>query len=465
MPERQRDFLSDLFQTVAERSRKLLRLQDSGAVQLSAQALAEALLSTRGEASGVALSRALLDRWQTMTAGERSDWFQFLARDLGPDPDAVSRAVAQWSEDPAPANASRLHQAAEPRRQELLRRMNLAPGGTAMLVKMREALLGEVKARPELAPVDADLQHLFTSWFNRGFLSLKRIDWSTPADILEKIILYEAVHEIHGWDDLKSRLQPADRHCFAFFHPQVPDEPLVFVEVALTRGMPSVIGGVIDAGRQPIPEAEADTAVFYSISNTQDGLRGISFGNFLIKQVVEELVREVPGLKTFVTLSPVPGFAAWLAAQREEGEEARLPAQLFALLGEPGWEGADGTRAALRPLLEQAAALYLLAAKDRNGKPADPVARFHLNNGAALERINFCGDTSPKGMRQSHGIMVNYLYDLGAIERNHEAYANHGEVAASAAVRRMLTSEEPGSLTRGLQALLPPRNTRKGNGG
>jgi malonyl-CoA decarboxylase len=462
MPERQRDFLSDLFQAVAERSRKLLRLQDSGALQLSAQALAEALLSTRGEASGVALSRALLDRCQAMTAEERSDWFQFLARDLGPDPDALSRAVAQWMEAPSPAHASRLHQAAEARRQELFRRMNLAPGGTATLVKMRESLLGELKAKPEFAAVDADLEHLFTSWFNRGFLVLKRIEWSSPADVLEKIILYEAVHEIHGWDDLKSRLQPADRRCFAFFHPQIPDEPLVFVEVALTRGTPASIGDVIAAGRTPIRETDADTAVFYSISNTQDGLRGISFGNFLIKQVVEELLREVPGLRTFVTLSPVPGFAAWLGAQQEERENTRLQEPLFDLLGQDGWQESAETRATVKPLIEQAAAIYLLEAKARNGKPADPVARFHLNNGAALERINFCGDTSPKGMRQSHGIMVNYLYDLGAIERNHEAYANAGEVAASAAVRKMLNGDEPGSLTRGLQALLPPRHGRKG---
>jgi malonyl-CoA decarboxylase len=462
MPERQRDFLSDLFQAVAERSRKLLRLPDNSALQLSAQALAEALLSTRGEASGVALSRALLDRWHTMTAEERSDWFQFLARDLGPDPEALDRAVAQWTEAPGPAHASRLHQAAEPRRQELFRRMNLAPGGTATLVKMRESLLGELKAKPEFAAVDADLEHLFTSWFNRGFLVLKRIEWSSPADVLEKIILYEAVHEIHGWDDLKSRLQPDDRRCFAFFHPQIPDEPLVFVEVALTRGMPASIGDVIAAGRTPIRETDADTAVFYSISNTQDGLRGISFGNFLIKQVVEELLREVPGLKTFVTLSPVPGFATWLAAQQEEPESKRLQGQLFELLGQGGWQESVETRAAVKPLIERAAAIYLLEAKARNGKPADPVARFHLNNGAALERINFCGDTSPKGMRQSHGVMVNYLYDLGAIERNHEAYANASEVSASAAVRKMLNGEEPGSLTRGLQALLPPRHGKKG---
>jgi len=462
MPQRQRDFLTELFQAVTERSRKLLRLQDNGTLQLSAQALAEALLSTRGEASGVALSRALLDRWQTMSAGERRDWFQFLARDLGPDSGALTHAVARWSETPTPDNASRLHQAAEPRRQELFRRMNMAPGGTATLVKMREALLADLKEKPEFAAIDADFEHLFTSWFNRGFLVLKRIEWSTPADILEKIILYEAVHEIHGWSDLKSRLQPADRRCFAFFHPQMPDEPLVFVEVALTRGTPSSIGEVIAAGRKPIKDTEADTAVFYSISNTQDGLRGVSFGNFLIKQVVEELLRELPGLRTFVTLSPVPSFAAWLAAQRQDQADKRIGGQIFDLLDQAGWQETAEARTAIRPLLEQAAAIYLLEAKARNGKPADPVARFHLNNGAALERINFMGDTSAKGMRQSHGIMVNYLYDLGAIERNHEAYANSGEVAASASVRRMLGGEEPGSLTRGLQALLPPRQNRKG---
>ena len=458
----QGDFLSELFQSVAERSRKLLRRQaGNGKDRISAHALAEALLSTRGEASGVALARALLDRLKSMGAEERRDWFLMLARELGPDQAAVSRAVALWTESPGPATASALHGAAEPRRQELFRRMNMAPGGTATLVAMREMLLSEAANQPELGQVDSDLEHLFTSWFNRGFLVLRRIDWSTPADILEKIIRYEAVHEIHGWDDLKGRLKPADRRCFAFFHPQMPEEPLVFVEVALTRGIPSEIAALIAPDRQPLDISDADTAVFYSISNTQNGLRGISFGNFLIKQVVEELLQEQPALKTFVTLSPVPGFAMWLSGTAEDRAGGRLPQHLFDLLAHPGWPEDGAARAALQPLLAQAAALYLLEAKGRNGKPLDAVARFHLNNGASLERINPLGDMSAKGLKQSHGVMVNYLYDLEAIERNHEAYANAGQVTASHAVRKLLAQEEPGSITRGLQSLLPSRAAKR----
>ena len=462
MREAQGDFLSELFQSVAERSRKLLRRPSgNGKSKLSARALAEALLSAQGEASGVALARALLDQLKIMDAEERRDWFLMLARELGPDEAAVSRAVAEWTEAPSPATASALHYAAEPKRQELFRRMNMAPGGTATLVAMREALLGEAQALPELEPVDADLEHLFTSWFNRGFLMLRRIDWSTPADILEKIIRYEAVHEIHGWEDLKGRLKPADRRCFAFFHPQMPEEPLVFVEVALTRGIPSEIAKLIAADRQALSPAEADTAVFYSISNTQNGLRGISFGNFLIKQVVEELLQEQPGLKTFVTLSPVPGFAKWLAAQTQDRAGERLPQQLFDTLAVKDWPEDAAARSTLQPLLAQAAALYLVEAKAPNGRPADAVARFHLNNGASLERINPHGDMSAKGLKQSHGVMVNYLYDLKAIERNHEAYANAGQVAASQAVLRMLAQDEPGSIARGLQSLLPQRGPKK----
>lgn len=462
MPERQRDFLSELLQAVAGRSRKLLRLQQNGSFDLSAEALAEALLSTRGEASGVALARALLDRWRGMNEEERHGWFLRLARDLGPDAESLKRAVSLWQQDPSPAHASLLHHAAEPRRQELFRRMNMAPGGTATLVNMRAELLAAMKANPELAPVDADFEHLFASWFNRGFLVLKRFDWSSPADILEKIIRYEAVHEIRGWDDLKGRLKPADRRCFGFFHPQMPDDPLVFVEVALTRGIPDRIAPLIAPEREPIGETDADTAVFYSISNTQDGLRGVSFGNLLIKQVVEELLRELPQLKCFVTLSPVPGFAAWLEAQREDAANKRIPPQLFDLLRETDWQQAKETRSAVKSQLEQAAAFYLAEAKGPNGKPLDAVTRFHLNNGAMLERINFCGDTSPKGMRQSHGIMVNYLYDLDAIERNHEAYANAGQVATSSSVRKMLGGDEQGSLARSWQVLLPSRHSKKG---
>ena len=452
MPERQRDFLSELLQAVAGRSRRLLGLGDGATAELSTRTLVDALLSTRGEASGVALARTLLGRWDGMAEDERRQWFAMLARDLGPDAAQLERAVAAWSATPTPDNASRLHNAAEPRRQELFRRMNMAPGGTATLVGMREILLGQIKSNPELAPVDADFEHLFASWFNRGFLVLKRIDWSSPASILEKIIRYEAVHEIRNWNDLRGRLKPADRRCFAFFHPRMPDEPLVFVEVALTRGIPSEIAGVIAEDREPISEGDADTAVFYSISNTQSGLRGVSFGNFLIKQVVEELCRELPNLATFVTLSPVPGFAAWL----EKQEGAMTPEQR-GVLATAGWHESPETRQLASSGLEPAAARYLLEARNGGGKPLDAVARFHLHNGAQLERINVHGDLSAKGLRQSHGVMVNYLYDLDAIERNHEAYANGNEVVAAPAVRKLLTAEQPSTLSRGLQALLPKR--------
>jgi malonyl-CoA decarboxylase len=281
---------------------------------------------------------------------------------------------------------------------------------------------------------------------------LKRIDWSSPADVLEKIIRYEAVHAIDGWDDLRLRLAPPDRRCFAFFHPQMPNDPLIFVEVALTRGAPEAIAGLLATERAPLEPSEADTAVFYSISNTQKGLRGISFGNFLIKQVVEELAREMPNLKTFVTLSPVPGFSAWLDAETAagggllEGMEGR---ESLALVRTPGWQDDEAARAAAGPALARAAAVYLLSAKRKNGRPVDPVARFHLGNGASLERINLFADLSENGLRQSHGVMVNYGYDQASIEKNHEAYANDGKIACSAAVRRLATAEKRPRLVAG----------------
>ncbi|MFV0296666.1 MAG: malonyl-CoA decarboxylase domain-containing protein, partial [Hyphomicrobiaceae bacterium] len=289
-----------------------------------------------------------------------------------------------------------------------------------------------------------DMAHLLSSWFNRGFLVLRRIDWQTPAAILEKIIKYEAVHEIQGWDDLRRRLDPADRRCFAFFHPSLIDEPLIFVEVALTREIPGNIQDVLTArvtgaGDNGTPT----TAVFYSISNCQEGLRGISFGNFLIKQVVEELVREEPQLKTFVTLSPVPRFARWLDRARAEqnGPVTSADRVTLQMLSDPGWIDDEEDAEALQAPLLALAAHYFLVARSPNGKPVDPVARFHLGNGARLERINWMGDVSEKGLREAHGLMVNYLYDLRHIEKNHEAYANEGEVAAARQVRSLLRSQ------------------------
>ena len=455
-------FLQELLGSIAEQSRNYLPSALVGGRRPGIDELARALLSGKGEASGVAIAREIVERYRVLKPEERLAFFRFLLDGIQPDQETVARTATSYLAAPSEETMLALQRAVESPRQEFFRRLNRAPGATAEIVGMRQELLRLERDDKRFGIVDADLEHLLASWFNRGFLVLRKIDWSSPADILEKIIRYEAVHEIRDWDDLKGRLEPTDRRCFAFFHPQMADEPLVFVEVALTRGIPASIAAVIGEGRQPIKESEADTAVFYSISNTQDGLRGVSFGNFLIKQVVEELLREVPGLKTFVTLSPVPGFAAWLGKQRSELEGKRLPPQLFDILSAKDWHENPEQRAEAKPLLERAAAIYLLEAKVPNGKPADAVARFHLNNGALLERINFCGDTSPKGLRQSHGVMVNYLYDLDAIERNHEAYANAGEVAASNAVRKMLNGDETSSFTRGWPSFLPPRQTKKG---
>ncbi|HEU0084305.1 MAG TPA: malonyl-CoA decarboxylase family protein, partial [Bradyrhizobium sp.] len=285
-----------------------------------------------------------------------------------------------------------------------------------------------------------DVVHLLSSWFNRGFLVLRKIDWSTPAIVLEKIIRYEAVHEIRDWNDLRRRIDPVDRRCYGFFHPALVDEPLIFVEVALTETIPGAIAPLLAEDRQPVPIERARTAVFYSISNCQRGLGGITFGNFLIKQVVEELRRELPKLENFVTLSPVPGFMQWLknADDLPLNEEDR---KLFETLEQPDWVHDPELAAQLRSALEPLAAYYFLKARTAKGRLIDPVARFHLGNGARLERINWLGDVSPKALRESAGIMVNYLYRLEDIEKNHEAYANQGEVAASSAVKRLLKSD------------------------
>jgi malonyl-CoA decarboxylase len=323
----------------------------------------------------------------------------------------------------------------------LLRRLNLAPGGTAALVRMREQLMDALDHRDDLKAVDADFVHLFSSWFNRGFLVLRRIDWSTPAMILEKIIRYEAVHRIRSWDDLRRRIDPSDRRCYAFFHPALVDEPLIFVEVALSREIPDAIAPILSVQRDTVDTDRVTTATFYSISNCQRGLAGVSFGNFLIKQVVQEISRENARLRTFVTLSPVPDFSRWLDRERKADDSKALsPEDRTALEGldRQGWWQLPEAREPMHEPLLRAAAWYFLNAKNRRGQPADSVARFHLGNGARLERLNWLGDGSENGLGQSYGLMVNYLYDLDDIEKNHEAYAEARKVVASNAVRRML---------------------------
>jgi malonyl-CoA decarboxylase len=444
-------FLQELLGSIAERGRALIDRTSSRptvgpdgkavpAVKApeTLESLCRALLSGRGEASGVALARQLLDLYAAAPIPARLEFFRLLARDFGPDQNRLRTAWTAYEGAPSPANLQALMHAVEPPRQELFRRLNLAPGGTAALVGMREDLLRHLAAEPELKSVDDDFAHLLGSWFNRGFLVLRPICWSTPADILERIIRYEAVHTIQGWDDLRRRVQPPDRRCFGFFHPSLVDEPLIFVEVALTREIPGSIQELLAEDRAILPAREATTAVFYSISNCQPGLRGISFGNFLIKQVVEELSRDLPGLSTFVTLSPLPGFGRWLervAADPAAAGLGQLDEKLVAPLAAPA---ALAESKAHAPLLLGLAAHYLINARDSTGRTPDPVARFHLGNGARLERLNWRGNLSERGRREAAGLMVNYLYDLRHIEANHEAFANEGVVVAAPAVHRHL---------------------------
>lgn len=440
-------FLQELLSSVAEQGRSLLPKSlfgiDAGE---DVEELAGALVSGRGEASGVAIARELLDRYARLDAEERLRFFRFLATDMQPDAARVAEAARAHLDAPCAASLAKLQQALESPRIEFFRRLHLAPGATPEIVAMRRDLLRIPADKADLSAVDADLRRLFCVWFNRGFLVLRRIDWNTPAAILEKIIRYEAVHEIQGWDDLRRRLDPTDRRCFAFFHPSLVDEPLVFVEVALMRDMPDAIGHVLEEPHAEAMDKPPTTAVFYSISNCQAGLKGITFGNFLLKQVVEELAREKPSLKNFVTLSPVPQFTAWLqrtAADKEDGTMAGGAPALLAAIRRPGWpeEASEVELADVEAALLPLAAHYFLNAKGADGRPVDPVSRFHLGNGARLERINFLADTSEKSLREGCGLMVNYRYDPRDIERNHEEYANKGVVASSRAVRGLLKAK------------------------
>jgi malonyl-CoA decarboxylase len=438
MPE---SFVSKLIANIVQRGRELFSKQ----VQMKQIGhrpdivdLCSALLSRRGEASGVALASQILHLWDESDNHQRKQFLLRLVRDFGPPVRQLENAIAEWNDKRDEAAVRKVHVATEPKRQELIRRLNLAPEGTRRLVTMREELFLHRREFPELDALDTDFFHLFSSWFNRGFLVLMRIDWNTSANILEKIIRYEAVHAIDDWTELRRRIEPDDRRLFAFFHPQMLDEPLIFVEVALTDGIPDGIQVVLDPQRSLCRATAAKTAVFYSISNCQQGLKGVSFGNFLIKQVVEELKRELPNLNRFVTLSPVPGFRRWLAQQKQDG---KLPTTEQDVLSEMD-SFPPGTRftpqAGSVQFVERRAAEYFLNAKDARGKPLDPVARFHLGNGARLERLNPFGDWSSNGMQQSYGLMVNYLYDLGGIEVNHEAYEEKNEVISSALVRNTL---------------------------
>ena len=389
------------------------------------------------------LAFEVLERYRSLDKSARHYFLSTLLTQFGIDAKALDRAVAAYQQNPNGRTAAALHRASEPRRHELIRRLNMAPGGTLELVRMREFVLEAARLEAELARWSMPtFNGFFTTWFNRGFPQRSVIiDWSTPANILEKIIRYEAVHVISSWQDLRSRLMPADRLCFAFFHPQMDDEPLIFVEVALTRETPTNIAFLLTDGREVVSREQATTAVFYSISNCQEGLRGISFGNFLIKQVVQELKKEIPSLVTFLTLSPVPGFAKWVDSERRKAFSVVFGAEEKAVLNsleDDAWPAHAAKSEGLRKVLAPAAAEYFLRAKTEDGKPVDPVARFHLGNGARLERINWLADVSNRGLVQGLGLMVELPLRPDDIEKNHEDFVNKGAVATASGVRRSL---------------------------
>lgn len=408
------------------------------------------LLSERGEASGVSQAQQTLALYAELSKDEQLAFFQALKNDFSPDPKRVLETATAYAQSPDSRHLAALTHAAEPPRQELLRRLNRAPGGTRVIVGMRERLLDALPKDPELRQVDDDFHHLLQSWFNPGFLRIARVDWNTPATLLEQLIRHEAVHEIRGWNDLRRRLQ-GDRRCFAFFHPALPDEPLIFVEVALLAAMPNAIEPLINVDSEPGHQDNFNLAAFYSISNCQPGLRGVSLGNFLIKQVAGLLAAEFPKVKNFCTLSPIPGFREWLRQRMSATAED-------VLLTEKVKQSLDNVQRAIGPVidksiadlraaerarekcakdLERLCAAYLLGAGEKEGVTRDAVARFHLNNGARMDRLNPMGDLSDKGLKQSLGLMVNYVYDLKTIERNHEKFMN-GVTEASKNIRSLV---------------------------
>lgn len=435
--------LQDLLRTLTGRDLRRSRQRAGGTAAIEDLAAeCDRLLASDGEASSLSHAHAVFDLYHRLRPEHRERFFDMLLQRYGPDPGRIDAAYGAYRQARSPESAQALFEACEPPRQELLRRLNLPTGGTAELVAMRTDLLELLARRGDLAPVDADFRHLLASWFNRGFLLLQRIDWHSSAAVLEKLMHYEAVHAIRGWDDLRRRLDSRDRRCFGFFHPALGEEPLIFVEVALTAAIPARTQSVLDAEVGEISAEQATTAAFFGISNCQHGLRGISFGNFLIKQVVRELGQELANLETFVTLSPVPGFSDWLSRlRRGELDAPELDDDQRAVLEHldtPDWPQRHGDDDDLRATVLGLAAHYLVNAKNPRGLPLNPVARFHLVNGARMERLNWLGDVSDKGLREGSGLMVNYVYDLREIDQNHERIVNEGTVATSASVRRLL---------------------------
>ncbi len=420
--------------------------------------LCRELLSESDGISNAARATDAIRLYETLDRSGRIAFFDILIRDFSPNADDLVHAADEYRQDPSAANLRRLQEMVEPPRQELFRRLNMAVGGTRALVEMRHLALSELGSNSQLELISADLGHLLGSWFNSGFLTMERIDWNSPAVVLERLIAYEAVHQIQGWRDLRRRLE-ADRRCYGFFHAALPNDPLIFVEVGLTHGMSEKIQPLIDPDAPVGDPTAADSAVFYSITNCQPGLRGVPLGSSLIKQVVGELRENLPRIRNFATLSPIPGFRQWLARQREKPEAALTgvmaedeTVRALALLDEAQpaemeWD------AELKQRLLALCAWYLLREK-RESEPLDAVARFHLRNGARVDRINWMGDPSADGIRQSAGLMANYVYQMNELERNHERYTR-GEIAASSRLERLVRlvvrDENPNWLMRRLR--------------
>jgi malonyl-CoA decarboxylase len=408
-----------------------------------------------GEVSARVRAARLGETYLRLDDAGRHAFLRLIALEFGPNPKAVAAAhgayqaavhtLDQWDAEAA------LRAAMRSRRIRILTQFNALPQGIKFLVDLRADLLRYLEQDRELAVLDRELEGRLTAWFDVGFLELSRITWNSPAVLLEKLIQYEAVHEIRSWDDLRNRLD-SDRRCYAFFHPRMPMEPLIFVEVALTKGLADNVQDLLDESAPVFDARRAETAIFYSISNTQPGLRGVSFGNFLLKRVIDDLKRDFPRLKTFATLSPLPQFRSWLSANPDVLETAVAPAEVGRICAAAGlapgpvqlqqvlaggeWHTNRGLARMFRAPLLRAAARYLTEAKDK-GRPLDLVARFHLGNGARIERLNWLADTSPKGLEQSFGLMVNYLYHPDAIEANVEAFVREGTIAAVSDIRRM----------------------------
>ncbi len=413
-------FFKDLLGTLLDRTTNWLK--NSKVENRSIEELCFDLLSSKGEVSAMSLSKKILDYYLSLDEKEKINFFLLLIEKMDLDLKKIDKALDAYKTFPNHEKYHGIIKSTVSNRSKLFNRLNQSSGATSQLVKMRSDILKLSKFNKKLSIIDLDLKNLFISWFNRGFLVLRPITWESPADILEKIINYEAVHTFNNWEDLKSRLEPSDRKCYAFFHPAMPNEPLIFVQIALTSGIPNSIQNILSEKREILSLEKANTATFYSISNCQHGLQGISFGNSLIKTVVQEISRNFPKINNFVTLSPIPNFTNWLKTINIKIENSKTKKNIKSaynyLKNNPKFSS-------------DFAAHYLINIHNENGSIVDPVAKFHLTNGAIIHEIHDKADISERGIKQSNGHMVNYLYNLEKVTENHEKFVVENKIMAS----------------------------------